>query len=361
MNNTPRPYTLVAELTYRCPLRCLYCSNPLDFAAYFDELSTEQWRDVFSQAARLGVVQLHLSGGEPAVRDDLSELIRYARDNDLYTNLITGGTLLDEDRLRDLRDAGLEHIQLSMQGASDTSAFVVGARHTSKKMRVADSIVRLEIPLTINVVVHRYNLNNVRDLIREAYEIGAQRLELANVQYYGWAFQNRRTLMPHRKQYKDAERIVQDMIEEYRGAMEIVFVGNDYLSGEPKPCMGGWAQSYICIDPTGAALPCHAARVIRTLRFDNVRTHRLEHIWNYSEAFLAFRGEEWMRDPCRSCPRKSFDHGGCRCQAFMLTGDARSADPVCHKSEHHSLVENWIGDSPIIEPIYRQVSNSRRL
>jgi pyrroloquinoline quinone biosynthesis protein E len=363
MNSAPRPYTLVAELTYRCPLRCLYCSNPVDFAHTREELSTDEWRRAFSEAAELGVVQLHLSGGEPMLRDDLVELIRHARGCDLYTNLITGGTLLDEDKLLRFHDAGLEHIQLSIQGAAIARAEIVaGVRSHQKKLEVARLISKLGFPFTLNVVIHRLNIAEIPELIRLALELGAQRLELANTQFYAWGAENRRALMPTREQYLRAEEIAVDAIAKYRGALEIVFVQNDYLSGEPKPCLGGWGRGYICINPGGEVLPCHAAKVIAGLSFESVRDRSLAKIWRDSPGLNAFRGDDWMLEPCRTCARKDIDYGGCRCQAFMLAGNAAEADPICRFSPHHSVVESAQDDAVNgAELIYRNAKNSRRL
>jgi pyrroloquinoline quinone biosynthesis protein E len=362
MNVAPRPYTLVAELTYRCPLRCAYCSNPVDFHRAHGELSTAEWRRVFSEAAQLGVMQLHLSGGEPVLRDDLVELIQHARANDLYTNLITGGTLLDEDKLRQFREAGLDHIQLSIQGAARESAeSIAGVRSHRKKLDVARRIVKAGFPLTLNVVIHRLNIAEVPELIALALEFGANRLELANTQFYAWAAENRRRLMPTREQYDRAEEIAREAIAKYRGTLEIAFVQNDYLSGEPKPCMGGWGRSYMCINPTGEVMPCHAAAVIPGLRFDSVRDLALDKIWRDSPAMNAFRGYDWMIEPCRSCPRKEIDFGGCRCQSFMLAGNAAEADPICRLSPHHRVVESMRNDSADVPMIYRDAKNSRRL
>jgi PqqA peptide cyclase len=341
MTSAPRPYTLVAELTYRCPLRCVYCSNPVDFHRSRNELSTGEWQRAFSQAAELGVMQLHLSGGEPVVRADLVELIQHARTNDLYTNLITGGTLLDESKLMRFREAGLDHIQLSIQGATRGSAEIVaGIRSHQKKLEVAELIRKVGFPLTLNVVIHRLNIAEVPRLITLALELGADRLELANTQFYAWAAENRRALMPTREQYDRAEEIAREAIAKYRGTLEIAFVQNDYLSGEPKPCMGGWGRSYMCINPTGEVMPCHAASVIPELRFESVRESTLEKIWRDSPAMNAFRGDDWMMEPCRSCVRKEIDFGGCRCQAFMLAGNAAEADPICRLSPHHGIVES---------------------
>jgi PqqA peptide cyclase len=363
MNAAPRPYTLVAELTYRCPLRCVYCSNPVDFHRSRAELSTDEWRRVFSQAAELGVVQLHLSGGEPVLRGDLVELIRHARACDLYVNLITGGTILDQDKLRRLREAGLDHIQLSVQGAARENAeTIAGVRSHRKKLDVARLIRKTGFPLTLNVVIHRLNIAEVPELIALALELGAERLELANTQFYAWAAENRRFLMPTRAQYDRAEEAARAAIAEYRSKLEIAFVQNDYLSGEPKPCMGGWGRSYMCINPAGEVMPCHAAKVIPGLHFDSVRDAALDAIWRDSPAMNAFRGDDWMMEPCRSCARKEIDFGGCRCQAFMLAGNAAEADPICRLSPHHGVVESMRDDSGADAPLnYRDVKTSRAL
>jgi len=363
MSAAPRPYTLVAELTYRCPLRCVYCSNPVDFANTRDELTTDEWRRAFSEAVGLGVVQLHLSGGEPVLRDDLCELIRHARACDLYTNLITGGTLLDKDKLGQFRDAGLDHIQLSIQGASiDAAEKAAGVRSHRKKLEIARLITAMGFPFTLNVVIHRLNIAEIPELIRLAAELGAQRLELANTQFYAWGAENRRALMPTREQYLRAEEIALEAIPKYRGTLEIVFVQNDYLSGEPKPCMGGWGRTYMCINPAGEVLPCHAAKVIPKLRFETVRDRSLADIWRDSPGLNAFRGDAWMLEPCRSCERKDIDFGGCRCQAFMLAGNAAAADPICRLSAYHSVVESAREEvTSDFELIYRDAKTSRRL
>ncbi|MGA7872367.1 MAG: pyrroloquinoline quinone biosynthesis protein PqqE [Candidatus Binatus sp.] len=363
MSAAPRPYTLVAELTYRCPLRCLYCSNPVDFHRSRRELSTDEWRRVFSAAAELGVMQLHLSGGEPVLRGDLVELIQHARACDLYTNLITGGTLLDEDKLRQLRAAGLDHIQLSIQGAARESAEkIAGVRSHRKKLEVARLIGKTGFPLTLNVVLHQMNIAEVPELIALALELGADRLELANTQFYAWAAENRRALMPTREDYDRAEEIARAAIAQYRGTLEIAFVQNDYLSGEPKPCMGGWGRSYMCINPAGEVMPCHAASVIPGMHFDSVRDSALREIWRDSPAMNAFRGDDWMMEPCRSCARKEIDFGGCRCQAFMLTGNAAEADPICRLSPHRAVVASMRNDSAAdVALIYRDAKTSREI
>jgi pyrroloquinoline quinone biosynthesis protein E len=329
-----------------------------------DELSTEQWCRTFSEAADLGVVQLHLSGGEPVVRKDLSALIRHAQACDLYTNLITGGTLLTAENLRQFRDCGLDHIQLSLQDSDrQTAELVAGVRSYDKKLAVARLIKEMGFPLTVNVVLHRFNIDHVPELITQAAELGAQRLELANTQYYAWALQNRSALMPTRAQRDRAEEVAREARARYRGKMEIAFVQVDYFSEEPKACMGGWARTYMCITPTGEVLPCHAAHVIPGLRFDSVRHQSLATIWQRSPALNAFRGEDWMQEPCRSCPRKTVDFGGCRCQAFLLAGDAAATDPVCRLSPHHDVVLEAVAVAEQDNPpfIYRDRRNSERL
>src|SRR5208282_4315976 len=283
-------------------------------------------------------MQLHFSGGEPVLRDDLSELIRHARAQDLYTNLITGGTLLEVDKLRRFREAGLDHIQLSIQGAARESAeAIAGVRSHRKKLDVARLIGKIGFPLTLNVVIHRMNIAELPELIGLALELGANRLELANTQFYARA-----------------------AIAKYRGTLEIAFVQNDYLSGEPKPCMGGWGRSYMCINPTGQVMPCHAAAVIPGLRFESVKDLPLGRMWRDSPAIIAFRGDGWMLQPCRECPRKTIDFGGCRCQAFLLTGNAAQADPICRLSPHHAAIEAArTGRAGDASPVYRDVRNSR--
>ncbi len=360
----PRPYTVVAELTYKCPLKCLYCSNPVNFHQMRDELSTEQWTRTFSDAADLGVVQLHLSGGEPAVRKDLPELIRHARSRDLYANLITGGTLLNEEKLRQFRDCGLDHVQLSVQDTDrKTAELVAGVRSYDKKLEIARLIKKIGFPLTINVVLHRLNIQHVPALIAQASELGAQRLELANTQYYAWALENRTALMPTMAQLDQVEPIVREARERYQGTMEIAYVRADYYSEFPKACMGGWANNYMVIIPTGEVLPCHAADVIPGLHFDSVRDQSLTTIWKNSQGLNAFRGDSWMQEPCRSCPRKMIDFGGCRCQAFLLAADAAATDPVCSLSPRHDIIRKAITEAERGSGslIYRDPKNSERL
>jgi pyrroloquinoline quinone biosynthesis protein E len=359
----PRLYTIVAELTYRCPLRCVYCSNPTDFAASRgNELSTEDWSQVFRDGSALGALQLHLSGGEPLMRPDLPALIRAARDAGLYVNLITSGVTLNESKLREFRECGLDHIQLSLQDSERESAELIsGVRCFDTKLEVAALIRSADIPLTLNVVLHRYNIGRIRELCDLAIQLGADRLELANTQYYAWAMQNRAALLPTREQYAEAERIVTSIRESCRGKIEIAFVRADYFADRPKACMGGWANSYVCITPAGDVMPCHAASVIPGLSFDNVRDMRLADLWRDSAALNAFRGDDWMIEPCRSCPEKKNDFGGCRCQAFMLAGDARAADPVCSLSSKHQSVIDAVDNRAVAPLVYRDSKNSRRL
>ncbi len=309
-------------------------------------------------------MQLHLSGGEPTLRSDLPELIRAARAADLYVNLITAGTLLDQHKLEELRQCGLDHIQLSLQDAEREAAeMIAGVRCFEKKLAAANLIRAAGFPMTLNFVLHRHNIERIPEIAALAAELGADRLELANTQYYAWAMENRAELMPARDQYFRAEDDVRAARETFRGRLEIAFVRADYFADRPKPCMGGWANSYLCITPTGRALPCHAAAIIPGLRFDNVRDRRLDQIWSDSPALNAFRGEDWMLEPCRSCPDRKRDFGGCRCQAFMLTGDARAADPVCALSSAHQAVVDAQqgGDSSGRNLVYRDAANSRRL
>jgi PqqA peptide cyclase len=341
------PTTLLAELTYRCPLHCPYCSNPVDLARAQHELTTDEWKRVFSEARALGVLQLGLSGGEPLLRRDLEELVAHARAERLYSTLVTSGLGLTRDRAARLRDAGLDHIQISFQDAeSGTAELIAGLPKSVEKKRQAAAFVReLGFAFTVNVVLHRANLDRLGEIIEMAAELGADRLELANTQYYGWAALNRTALLPTREQLAAAEPVVDAAVAKYRGRMRILYVLPDYHQDYPKPCMGGWGHVYIVVAPDGRVLPCQAAWQIETLQFDNVRDRPLSWIWSDSPAFSAFRGDAWMLDPCRACPRKAVDFGGCRCQAFQLTGNARAADPVCTKSADRPLIDRYLSDA----------------
>jgi pyrroloquinoline quinone biosynthesis protein E len=340
MSSEYRPYTLVAELTYKCPLRCVYCSNPLDYARHADELDTETWRRIFRDAEELGVVQLNLTGGEPLLRRDLEALIEEARRLDLYTNLITSGIGLTRDRLHRFRARGLDNVQLSIQdvtaGASDR---IAGLRSFDRKLEVARWVKSVGFPLTLNVVLHRDNLDHVAEVIALAEELSADRLELANTQYLGWALLNRTALLPTLEQLRSARAVAAAARERLRGTMEILFVTPDYYSRFPKACMDGWGRRFIVVSPDGLVLPCHVAHTLPGLVFESVRDRALADIWRESPGFNAFRGEAWMPEPCRSCDRRTIDFGGCRCQAYHLTGDAAATDPACTLSPDHGLIE----------------------
>jgi len=340
VSGAERPYTLVAELTYRCPLRCVYCSNPLDYGQHREELDTETWLRVLREAEDLGVVQLNLTGGEPLVRDDLEALIAEARRLDLYTNLITSGIPLRRERLARFRELGLDNVQLSIQ---DTEAIgadrIAGRRAFERKLTIAAWVKELGFPLTLNTVLHRENLDHVADIVALAEQLGADRLELANTQYLGWALPNRAALLPTQAQLGQAREVAAEARRRLRGRMEVLFVTPDYYTDLPKACMDGWGRRFIVLSPDGLALPCHAAHTLPGLRFESVRERSLGDIWRDSAGFGAFRGESWMPEPCRSCERRGIDFGGCRCQAFHLTGDAAATDPTCRLSPYHHLIE----------------------
>jgi pyrroloquinoline quinone biosynthesis protein E len=333
----PPPAGMLAELTHRCPLGCPYCSNPLALDPKSSELDTATWVRVMQEAARLGVLHVHLSGGEPAARLDLPEITRGAHDAGLYTNLITSGVGVTPQKLDTLKQAGLDHIQISMQDFDEANADrIAGYKGAYKRKRaLAGEVVARGFPLTINAVIHRANIENIGALVEMALAMQAGRVEIAHAQYYGWALKNRATLMPSREQVDRAVAEVEQLRAKYRGQIVIDAIVPDYYARFPKPCMGGWARRSLNVTPSGRVLPCHAAEVIPGLEFWSVRDHSLEDVWRNSPAFNAFRGDHWMREPCRSCARRDEDFGGCRCQAFLLTGDARAADPVCHLSPDH--------------------------
>src|SRR5262245_29833828 len=331
------PLGLLAELTHRCPLGCPYCSNPLALDQRSDELDLATWARVFGEAAALGVLQVHLSGGEPAARRDLVDIAAAAHAAGLYTNLITSGVGLTAKTLSALYDVGLDHVQISIQDSAPASADKIAGYGGAyeRKRKLAGEVVALGLPLTVNAVVHRANIDRVTDLVELALQLGASRVEIAHVQYYGWALKNRAALMPTPEQVERAARAVEELRARHHGRIVIDAVIPDYYARYPKACVGGWGRRSLNITPSGRVLPCHAAESIPGLEFWSVRDHSLADIWRSSPAFHAFRGTDWMREPCRSCPRRDEDFGGCRCQAFLLTGDARAADPVCHLSPHH--------------------------
>lgn len=331
------PLGLLAELTHRCPLRCPYCSNPLELDRKSSELSTETWKRVLSEAADLGVLQVHLSGGEPTARPDLEEIVRHCRAAGLYSNLITAGVNLPNDRLAGLAEAGLDHVQLSVQAPDpETNDAVSGlAGSFEQKMATAAAMRTLGLPITLNTVVHRRTIGDIERMIQMALDIGARRLEIAHAQYYGWALKNRRSLMPSRDQVEAAAMVVEKARAELKGRLVIDSVVPDYYARYPKPCMGGWARQSLNVTPSGKVLPCHAAETLTDIDFPSVREASLRNIWFDAPAFNLFRGTGWMPEPCRSCERRELDWGGCRCQALAITGDAAAADPACSKSDWH--------------------------
>jgi len=352
----PTPLGLLAELTHRCPLGCPYCSNPLNLDPRVDELDAATWARVFREAAALGVLQVHLSGGEPAARRDLVEITAAARAAGLYANLITSAVGLTEKTLSALADAGLDHVQISIQDSIEASADRIAGYDGAfaRKRALAAQVVRLELPLTVNAVIHRANIARVGDLVELALSLGASRVEIAHVQYYGWALENRATLMPTPEQVERAVGEVEKLRAKHHGRIVIDAVVPDYYAKYPKPCVGGWGRRSLNVTPAGRVLPCHAADSIPGLEFWSVRDHSLADIWASSPAFRAFRGTDWMQEPCASCPRRHEDFGGCRCQAFALTGDARATDPVCHLSPKHAIVEELAGVRREVEYVYRR-------
>lgn len=352
------PTTLLAELTYRCPLHCPYCSNPLEISRAGAELTTAEWKRAFTQARELGVLQLGLSGGEPLVRKDLEELVAHAREEGLYTTLVTSALGLTRQRAERLKAAGIDHVQISFQDTDQANADrIAGIKLGRQKQEAAALVKQLDLAFSVNVVLHRGNLDRLPEIIAFAAEAGADRLELANTQYYGWALKNRHLLMPTREQVERSRLVAEAALAKYRGQMQIIYVLPDYYEQYPKPCYGGWGNVYILMTPDGKALPCHGATQIPHLEFVNVRDHDLGWIWRESPIFNAFRGDDWMQEPCRSCPRKHQDFGGCRCQAFALTGDATATDPVCSLAPRHELIELALGETTAPpDYIYRQLT-----
>jgi pyrroloquinoline quinone biosynthesis protein E len=338
---------LIAELTHRCPLHCVYCSNPRELTARSEELSAEAWSRVFTEAAAAGVMQLDLTGGEPLARPDLTQLIQSARAAGLYVNLITSGLPLDEKRLDELVAAGLDHFQLSFQGArEDTASEISGSKTHTQKLKVLGWLKSRRVAVTLNFVLHRNNLDQLPEMLAIAENCSASRIEFAHVQYYGWAFANRDALLPNREQLMQSLEFFKQAGERLRGKIKVEYVVPDYYAKFPKPCMGGWGRKAMLITPRGDAMPCHAASVIPGLRFDNVKEKSVQEIWNHSEAFQKFRGEVWMQEPCKSCDRRTQDFGGCRCQAMLLAGDAAATDPVCSLSPQRSRVDAILAAVP---------------
>jgi pyrroloquinoline quinone biosynthesis protein E len=366
------PLWLLAELTYRCPLHCPFCYNPVNYANQHAELDTAEWFDVMRQARQLGAAQLGFSGGEPLLRDDLEQLVREGRRLGFYTNLITSGIGLTEARLGRMKELGLDHIQLSFQDSTrEMNDFLSSAKTFDLKARVAKLIKQYDYPMVLNVVLHRFNLDHVGRIIDMALEMGVEYLELANTQYYGWGLVNRAQLMPTREQLAQAEAVVHDYRARIGNRMRILFVVPDYFEQRPKACMNGWGSVFLGIAPDGTALPCHAARSLPGIAFPNVREFSVKDIWYASGAFNRYRGDAWMKSPCRDCAEKNKDFGGCRCQAYALTGDADNADPVCAKSPQHGKLQAIVvhaqrtqegtEQQPVRTIVFRTDANSRRL
>lgn len=372
-NNIAPPFWLLAEVTYACPLQCPYCSNPLDFAKYKDELSTQDWIRVMQEAREMGATQIGFSGGEPLARQDLEALIAEARSLGFYTNLITSGIGLTEKRIASFKAAGLDHIQISFQDSQeDLNNLIAGTDAFSKKLEMARAVKAHGYPMVLCFVLHRANIDHVASVLDLAIELQADYVELATTQYYGWALHNRDQLLPSREQLERAEAIAHQYQDAQKGNMEIYYVVPDYYENRPKPCMNGWGKVFLTITPDGKALPCHAARDLPGLTFPDVREHSISSIWNDSSCFNEFRGYGWMKEPCRSCDEKEKDFGGCRCQAYLLTGDARNADPVCDKSPHHSVILDAIdrasvaatpneNSEKVVQLTFRNPKNSNKL
>ena len=357
------PLAILFELSHRCPLQCPYCSNPLELVRAGTELDTATWRRVLDEANELGILQVHFSGGEPTVRKDLEELVAHAAEIGLYSNLITSGVLLDRARFERLAEAGLDHVQLSIQDSEPSNADRIGgfAGGHARKMELAGWVRAAGLPLTVNAPVHRQNLEHLERIIDLAVDLGAGRLEVAHVQYYGWGLKNRAALMPTRAQLDRATEVVEAARARLKGVMVFDYVVPDYYARRPKACMGGWARQFLNVTPAGRVLPCHAAETIPGLAFQSVTDRPLAEIWRESEAFNRFRGTDWMPEPCRSCDRREIDWGGCRCQAFAITGDAGATDPACGlSSDHEALVALAEAESHTEPPafVYRRIGAS---
>jgi PqqA peptide cyclase len=363
------PLWLLAEVTYKCPLHCVFCYNPVDYTRYGEELSTDDWLRVLRQGRELGATQLGFSGGEPLVRDDLEIMVSEARKLGYYSNLITSGVGLNEKRIAAFKEGGLDHIQLSFQDSTrDMNDFLSSTKTFDLKQKVAKLIKRYDYPMVLNCVLHRHNIDHVQQILEMAEAMDAEYVELANTQYYGWAYVNRDQLLPTREQLKRAEEVTNKFRERVGNKMRIFFVVPDYYEERPKACMNGWGALFLTVTADGLALPCHEARMLPGLNFPNVRDHDLGWIWYDSPGFNAYRGDSWMKEPCRSCPEKVKDFGGCRCQAYMLTGDATNADPVCGLSPLHHLVTDVVDKAQTPAPkvdvkpiLFRDDKNSRAL
>lgn len=365
----PEPLWLLAELTYKCPLQCPYCSNPLDIARGDEELSTDEWKRVFREARAMGAVQLGFSGGEPLVREDLEELIAEAHGLGYYTNLITSGVGMDEARIRAFKEAGLDHIQISFQASSEEiNNYIARNDSFQHKLAMARLVKQYGYPMVLCFVLHRHNTDQIGEIIELAHSLEADYVELATTQYYGWALKNRDQLLPSLDQVRRAEAVAHQYQEKLKGKMRILYVVPDYYEDRPKACMRGWGGVFFAVSPNGTAMPCHAAGTLPGLEFPNVRDHAIEWIWRDSPDFNKYRGDGWMKEPCRDCPERAKDFGGCRCQAYMMTGDAANADPVCSKSPNHAQLQQRVEairtsqDADTLAPIvFRNMRNSKRI
>jgi PqqA peptide cyclase len=368
-NKPGNPLWLLAEVTYKCPLHCVFCYNPVDYTRYGEELSTDDWLRVLQQGRELGATQLGFSGGEPLVRDDLEIMVSEARKLGYYSNLITSGVGLNEKRIAAFKEGGLDHIQLSFQDSTrEMNDFLSSTKTFELKQKVAKLVKKYDYPMVLNCVLHRHNIDHVQQILEMAESMDAEYVELANTQYYGWAYVNRDQLLPTRDQLKRAEEVTNRFRERVGNKMRIFFVVPDYYEERPKACMNGWGALFLTVTADGLALPCHEARMLPGLAFPNVRDHDLRWIWYDSPGFNAYRGDSWMKEPCRSCPEKVKDFGGCRCQAYMLTGDATNTDPVCGLSPLHHLVTDVVDKAQTPAPkvdvkpiLFRDDKNSRAL
>lgn len=362
-----QPLWLLAEITYRCPLHCAFCYNPTDYDKHTkNELSTEEWIKALREARKMGAIQLGISGGEPLLRDDIEEIVAEAHKLGYYSNLITSGVGLTEKRIQAFKEGGLDHIQLSMHDITEEiNNFITNTKTFELKKKVAAMIKGHGYPMVLNVVIHRYNIGHVDKILEMAEALGADYVELANTQYYGWSLVNRSQLMPTREQLAEAERMTNAFRERVGNKMKVFFVVPDYFADRPKKCMNGWGEVFMIVTANGDVLPCHSARALPGLTFPNVREHGLEWAWNESPAFNKYRGMDWLKEPCRSCDEKENDLGGCRCQSYLLSGDAEAADPVCTKSPHRHLIDEAIKDSqnPLLREqpiIFRNDKNSKK-
>lgn len=362
-----QPLWLLAEVTYRCPLHCAFCYNPTDYDKHTkNELTTEQWLSALRDARKMGAIQLGISGGEPLLRDDIEEIVAEAHKLGYYSNLITSGVGLTEKRIQAFKEGGLDHIQLSMHDVTeDISNFITNTRTFELKKKVAAMIKAHGYPMVLNVVIHRYNIDQVDKILEMAEALGADYVELANTQYYGWSLVNRDQLMPTREQLNRAEAATNAFRERVGNKMKVFFVVPDYFSDRPKKCMNGWGEVFMIVTANGDVLPCHSARVLPGLEFPNVKENGLEWAWKESPAFNKYRGMEWMKEPCRSCSEKENDLGGCRCQSYLLSGDAEMADPVCTKSPNRHLIDEALANSqkPFLREqpiIFRTDKNSKK-